>query len=80
MSEINIMEILNNLYPVLDLRYVKQNDCNSLRERTDNEINEIKLKVSNIETKLNLILKIGSAAALAAVGAFATALCSLILK
>ena len=73
-------EEIKGICEILDLRYVRQNDCASRHERTEDEINEIKMQLSDNTTKLNLIIKIGAAAAVGAIGSFAAAISSLILK
>lgn len=74
------MEDLKAICEILDLRYVRQNDCSARHEHLEDEMTELKMQNTDTKVKLNLIIKIGSAAALAAVGAFATALCTLIFK
>ena len=63
-----------------DSRYVLKDSCSERHKRTEDEINEIKITQAKNTTQLNLVIKIGSAAAIAAVGSFATQLCSLIFK
>lgn len=64
----------------LDSRYVLKDSCTERHKQTEVEINEIKITQAKNTTQLNLVIKIGSAAAIAAVGSFATQLCSLIFK
>lgn len=71
---------LKEIYEILDLRYVIRSDCASKHEQLNDEMTELKMQNADTKVKLNIIIKIGSAAAVAAVGAFATALCSLIFK
>lgn len=71
---------IQKLRSVFDMVYVKKDDCSERHKVTEQEINEIKIQIAENTAKLNLILKIGTAAAVGAVGSFATALCSLILK
>lgn len=70
----------DSLCRFLDMRYVLQTNCADRHKNLEEEFTEVKLQNADNTTKLNLIIKIGSTAALAAVAAFATALCSLILK
>ena len=74
------MEDFEAMCKLLDQRYVIRSDCSTMREQTKAEVTELKVQSADTNAKLNIIIKIGSAAAVAAVGAFGTAICSLIFK
>ena len=69
-----------DLYEMLDVRYVRKDDCSARHERTEDEINEIKITQAKNTTQLALIIKIGAAILAAVVGMLATQIGSLIFK
>ena len=70
----------NELVALLDERYVRKNDCTTKHELLSDELKETQMQAADTKIKLSLIIKIGSAAAVASIGAFVSALWTLITK
>lgn len=68
------------LFDMLDVRYVRKDDCSARHERTEDEINEIKINQAKNTTQLSLIIKIGACILTAVVGLLATQIGSMIFK
>lgn len=69
-----------DLFEMLDVRYVRKDDCSSRHERTEDEINEIKINQAKNTTQLSLIIKIGAAILTTVIGLLAAQIGSLIFK
>lgn len=68
------------LFDMLDVRYVRKDDCSARHERTEDEINEIKVNQAKNTTQLSLIIKIGACILTTLVGLLATQIGSMIFK
>lgn len=69
-----------DLFDMLDVRYVRKDDCSARHERTEDEINEIKINQAKNTTQLSLIIKIGAAILTTVIGLLAAQIGSLIFK
>lgn len=68
------------LTELFDERYVRKNDCSERHKETDEKINEMSINLAKSMTQLSVIIKIGSAILVAAIGILATQIGSLIFK
>lgn len=68
------------LFEMLDVRYVRKDDCSARHERTEDEINEIKINQAKNTTQLSLIIKIGACILAAVVTLLASQIGSMIFK